>query len=405
MSGIAKILARVADRYGTGVIYLARRPEIYAAPLRRRGVSLADITPAAVARAAAYEREWDAGILERVRVFNENVAALISRRGDNIGRREKQHPTKDHEMLKARRSDVVAIFTELGYPAEKWDDKKLQIQIAGFAKLADDEDPPADKNLKKLFAALVKASAGDEEVDLLPDDPKDKKKPAASPSGSPSDDSIGTPPSGSPSDSSSGSPSGSPSDVSGSPSDDGPSSEDPSDVDASGSPSGSPSADSSNDKTPPPATAGKPKPAATKGAEEFVGVRELVAVLTRIACVLEPLAALIGTALALEKKGTGKGGTVAPPTTGGGKPATEPGGEKLSDVIEYIAKIMKGRTKDKAISAGAILDKLCAKFEKRAEDWLKEKMNVQLGGRLEAKYGIVCKKTSDKKYYAGEPAA
>jgi hypothetical protein len=71
-------------------------------------------------------------------------------------------------------------------------------------------------------------------------------------------------------------------------------------------------------------------------------------------------------------------------------------------VINYIAKIMKGRGKDKALSAGEILDKLAAKFEGREEAWLKEKLTTQLGGRLEAKFGIVCKKTPDKKYYQGE---
>lgn len=387
MSAVAKILARVADQYGTGVYYLARRPAVYAAPLSRAEIEPEDITPENVARAAAIERAWWDSILDRVRKINEKICYENRRVADNYSKGRETNPNnKGANMVRAKRSEIVAIFIGLGYgSAEKWDEKKLGLMLADFHKLADDETPPTDKAAKKLFNDLVKAAAAGEEVDVLPDGKGGKTATAVA---DPSDD----------------------------PSDDDPSDDDPSDDDdfaAAVDPSDDPSDDEDNDPSDSPSDdSPEPEPAPKKEkkapetkpvpAEEFVGIRELVAELKIISGLLHTLMITIcttaGAAIAKKEKAAEKPAEEKPAAA----PAAETnGGGKLSDVIDYIAKTMKGRTKEKALSTAQIVEKLSKKFPDREEAWLKEKLGVQLGGRLEAKFGIAVKKTPDKKYYAG----
>lgn len=366
MSVVGKILATVADRYGTGVVFLARRPEVYERPLFRAGVDLADITPAAVSHGAAYEREWETRIFERIRVYNEKIQSRNTAVGDNCNGGEKN--TNQENIVKIKRSAVIELFLAMDFgSAPKWDDAKLAVKIKELPVLAADEPPPADESHKKLLGKLIKAAKAGEKVEYETEAP-----PAASPSGSPSGSPSASPASGSPSD-----PSGSPSDPSGSPSGS------PASASPSGSPSGSPS------KSPAPAPKETKKPA-----EEFVGMVALITILTRIALSLEGVMAVIMKADAPQP------GPEKPPKE---KPAPANGDTKadsLTALNQLIFEIMEAASSDKkGLKSSELLAKLQATFPKRDKRWLDEKMRKQLGGVLESKYGLKVKKSRDGKYY------
>ena len=114
MSVVGKILATVADRYGTSVVLLARRPEIYERALFRAGVELEDVTESSVRHGAAYEREQENRIFDRIRVYNEKIQERIAAVNDNCYGdsmpRLSQHP--DARKSRARRKQYRKMITE-----------------------------------------------------------------------------------------------------------------------------------------------------------------------------------------------------------------------------------------------------------------------------------------------------
>jgi hypothetical protein len=166
MSVVGKILATVADRYGTSVVLLARRPEIYERALFRAGVELEDVTESSVRHGAAYEREQENRIFDRIRVYNEKIQERIAAVNDNC-KDGNETLTPGRTIVKVKRAAVIDLFLAMDFgSAPKWDDVKLAVKVGELPVLAADEPPPADEAHKKLLGKLIKAAKAGEKVEF-----------------------------------------------------------------------------------------------------------------------------------------------------------------------------------------------------------------------------------------------
>jgi hypothetical protein len=274
--------------------------------------------------------------------------------------------------LVVKREDAVRLFDAIGFPKpEKWDDERLIEKLEDMERIIEDEGddmPPMKGDNKKLMDSLLKAIGDDDEIKLAGDitnasDDEDEDRGRGRRRDRDEDEDRPRP--------------------------------SRRDEDDDRPPRAANRVDDDDDRRPPARTrAGK----AEKGPEEFVGIRELVSVLTVIA-------GLFRTMLGSKAPGDSDDDEPAPRRRRA-QSETEPssnGSGTVKDIIAEIRRFVGEATEDDPVSESEIMAHLKDKYPDADKDKTRKRLDTQLKYAM-SDDGIGLKKKDGKYYVAASDA-
>ena len=291
---------------------------------------------------AAEYRKWWVGVQVRVENMNRMHARLKQVNSFLEGTR----------MVKVAQKDAQALFTALGHAkVENWSDQRLQDKVEGlkdFAEEEGDELPKLKGTSKKTFDKIIAAIDDEEEIDVVPtetdeDEDDDDEELDEDVQDSEDDEDLD--------DDEDEEPAGEDDD------------EEPDEED-----------EDEDDEAPAPSRK-------VEAREEFIGIRELVAICTRLAVAVEALVpAAAGKADRPSRNGSA-------------------GKSSMQDVVTAIRNVFASATSaDKALTPDDVAKKLAENLTGWRPSGLKKRIIAQLERRM-PKDGIVVKKAKGGKFW------